>query len=423
MALYSANELKQKLSPGRRDMREFEPKENKLYHLWIPKEAFFYIKKHFNIKTTPCAKNCRIKAITCINTNPDAEKRKCPICDHIDSLWETWRETKSKEERKKIQNAINRLSSEYIYVNAIDINDTDLKFEALRLTKSMMESLIIAIQDTPIENIIWQYKKKKTNGKVEYTFLESPNDPKAIELCAEYDHLAERPFKDGGLVDLDAALTFETTEKKYLALLAGDGDDSDDSDDDSDDKPATRTRTTKKADVVVDDEDISLDDIEIDDEPAKTKVTKTSSKKDEVEVSLDEDEITLDDDFGLDEEEIKPETPKTTKADKAKATAKTTTKETEISLDDDLELDDLEIDDLDIDDLDVEEEMINVDAKSLNENKKDKAYVHATINVLVDDKKIKRTDDYVTNLKAAFSYLKKSNSTIKVPKAAIDVPF
>ena len=404
MALYSASELRSKISHGKREMREFEPKLGKLYHLWIPKNSMFYVKKHFNIHSVPEAKNCRIKAVTCINTDPDSPKRKCPICDHIQNLWEIHRKETDKKEKSKIQAQINSLKAEYVYINAIDVNDADLPYVALRLTKILLENFVLATQDTDVENIIWQYKKMDKNGKTEYTFLESPNDPKAIELCKEYETLASRPFANGGPIDLEAALSYDTTEKKYLELLSGET--SDDSDDD-DEKPTTQKKTTvvAKPKVVVDDDDsLSLDDVEDEKpvtkkaEPAKT-TPKAAPKKEE------SDDLELSDDLGLDDVETKP------KADKKPAPAAAKPKDDDISLDDT----DISLDDLDLDDLDEKTpSKVPVDANSLNENKKNIAYVNQVITVLVSDKKMTKTGDYATDLKAAYAVLKKNNLTIQI---------
>jgi hypothetical protein len=412
MALYSANELRSKISHGKREMREFDPKVGKLYHLWIPKNALYYVKKHFNIHSVPVAKHCRIKAVTCINTDPDAAKRKCPICDYIQELWETWRKETDKKEKKKIQTTINSLSAEYIYVNAIDINDADLKFVALRLTKGLLENFVMATQDTPVENIIWQYKKMDKNGKIEYTFLESPNDPKAIELCKDYETLAARDFNDGGLVDLEAALAYDTTEKKYLELLTGEEQEDDDSDEEEAPKKpaATKAKAAAKPKVEIEDDDsLSLDDIDMDEEE---KPKAKAAEKPKAAVKEEEDDLELSDDLGLDEEETKPETNK-------KADAKPSTKkaEAEVSLDDD----DLSLDDLDIEDLDSEDSSttIEVDAAFLNENKSNRAYVDQIIEALVKQKKLKKTDNYVENLKAAYAVMKKNNLKVTID----EIPF
>lgn len=418
MGLYSAKEMRSKMSTSKREMREFDPKENKLYHLWIPKDSFYYIKKHFNIHSVPAAKNCKIKAVTCINTDPDMEKRRCPICEHIEGLWEQWRKEKGKAEKKAIQNTINRFSAEYIYVNAVDVNDADLKFVALRLTKGMMESLSIAVEDTPIENVIWQYKKANKNEKIEYTFLESPNDPRAIELCKEYDTLAERTFADGGPVDLIAALSYDTTEKKYLELLAGAEHDDDDSGDD-DEKPVSKkaeskpktTATKKKVDVEIEDDDsISLDDVEMEDTKKKVE-TKVETKK---KVETADDDLELDDDFGLDEVPDK-------KAETKKAEVNVETKKKVETKEDDIDLDDLELDDLDLDN--VEDEMADVDAAAVNEHKGNKAFIGEVVNVMVKAKYIKRTGDYATDLKAAYAYLKTNKTKVQISKSAVEVPF
>lgn len=411
MALYSASELRSKISHGKRDMREFDPKVGKLYHIWIPKNALYYVKKHFNIHSVPVAKHCRIKAVTCINTDPDAPKRKCPICDYIQELWETWRKETDKKEKKKIQTTINSLSAEYIYVNAIDTNDADLKFVALRLTKGLLENFVMATQDTPVENIIWQFKKMDKNGKIEYTFLESPNDPKAIELCKDYETLAAREFADGGLVDLEAALAYDTTEKKYIELLTGEEQEDDDSDEEAPKKPAvSKPKAAAKPKVEIEDDDsLSLDDIDMDEEE---KPKAKPAEKPKAAVKEEEDDLELSDDLGLDEEETKPETNK-------KAATKPAAKkvEEEISLDDD----DLSLDDLDLEELGSADSSTNieVDAAFLNENKGNRAYVDQIIEALVTQKKIKKTDNHVENLKAAYAVMKKNNLKVTID----EIPF
>ncbi len=45
------------------------------------------------------------------------------------------------------------MKAEYVYINAIDVNDADLPFVALRLTKSLLENFVLATQDTDVENI------------------------------------------------------------------------------------------------------------------------------------------------------------------------------------------------------------------------------------------------------------------------------
>ena len=145
MAIYNASELMSKLSHGKREIREFEPKLGKLYRLWIPKNEVCYVKKHFNIQSIPSIRNCRLKAVNCINTDPGKPVRTGPICEYIDAQWELWRNTNDKKEKEEIQKRVNKLSATYFYVNAIDADDADLKFVALKLTKSLFESFSMAI--------------------------------------------------------------------------------------------------------------------------------------------------------------------------------------------------------------------------------------------------------------------------------------
>ena len=375
MAMYSISELKNKMGGGsKKELRLFEPKVGKLYNIWIPKDTFLYIKKHFNIQNVPYSKHCRIKAITCINSDLGKPPVRCPICEYKEILWAKWRETESKKEQKEIQNKINSLTSDQIYVNAIDTDDSDLKFEAFRLTKGMMDSLELATQVTPIESIIWQFKKNKSGTKVDYTFLESVGHPKAIELCKEYDDLASRDFADGGLIDLETTFSYEVDEKKYLKFLKGNSDENDEEEDlldeDENETISRPKRNTKKPKVVVEDVDVSLDELDLDEEPEE----KPNSKK----VSKKEDEID----------------------------------------DDDIDLDDLEIEDIED-----EEEKVTVDANVLKERRNEKVFVELVLNKLAADKKIKLGDDYVKNFKAAYSYLKTKKTSIEINQTEIDIPF
>lgn len=427
MAIYNASELMSKLSHGKRKIREFEPKLGKLYRLWIPKNEVCYVKKHFNIQSIPSIRNCRLKAVTCINTDPGKPVRSCPICEYIDAQW---RNTNDKKEKEEIQKRVNKLSATYFYVNAIDADDADLQFVALRLTKSLFESFSMAIHDTPIENIIWQFKKTEKNGKIEYMLLESPNDSRAVELCNEYDMLAMRPFADGGPIDLDAALTYETNEKDYINLLTGNGD-SNEIDDDSVHVPETAPKKkveSKSKSVVVDDEDISLDDIGLDD-LENDELPKSEPVQQKPVADLDDD-LELSDDFGLDDVEPKVEPKVASKVAskkvepkaEPKAEPKEEPKAEDITLDDgDITLDDLDLDDLELDDVEPVNK-IKVGAAQLNENKTHTEYVQAVINALAEQGKMTVGEDYRTNLKTAYAVLKKNNLTVEINEP-IGVPF
>lgn len=418
MAMYSASELHSKISHAKRELREFEPKVGKLYHLWIPQDSVFYVKKHFNIKTTPVAKNSKLRAITCINSNPDKPVRKCTLCDYIKSLWDARSNTSDKKEKAQLLGQINNLKTEYIYVNAIDVNDADLNFVAFRMTKGLFENFVLATNDTPVENIIWQFKKMDKNGKIEYTFLESPNDPKAIELAKDFPMLNNRSFAEGGPIDLVTALTYETTEAEYLSILAGE-----DVDDEEEEvmptKPSKSVKADKKEVVVEEDASISLEDLEMEDlevdDVSATKPLPPQAKVVSPPV-IEDDVLVLTDDFELDEEPAKKDEPAKKAAPSAKAKAEA--KKEEESLEN-IDLDNLSLDDdLTLEDDDKPVGKIMADAEFLNAHKKDTGYVDQIVEALVAQKKMKKTASFVENLKTAYAVMKRGNLQVEIEEIA-----
>ena len=119
--MYSAKEMKSKIGNGKSKVREMEIKDNKAMKLWIPKDEFIHLVKHFNIQNVEKFKHARSKAVTCINSDVDEEKKVCPVCDYIDSLWKQWRSTVDKDEKLTLQNKINRLIADFYYVNAVNV--------------------------------------------------------------------------------------------------------------------------------------------------------------------------------------------------------------------------------------------------------------------------------------------------------------
>ena len=306
MAMYSAKEMKSKIGNGKSKVREMEIKDNKTMKLWIPKDEFIHLVKHFNIQTVDKFKHARSKAVTCINSDVDEEKQVCPVCDYIASLWKQWRNTVDKDEKQVLQNKINRLMADFYYVNAVNVtgkdkaeikellknNDySDLKCESLRITPPIFKQICAVISPDDedgieISSVLWSYKKAVT-GQTRYTINEETNSDIALLLTKRIDQICNRPEKDGGYIDLDKGYNEHQEQKEYIAKLYGDEEeDADVLDDDEDEspkpakKPAPKKTVKKEPEVVEDDEDVSLD--ELDEEPAKP-AKKPAPKKPVVE--------------------------------------------------------------------------------------------------------------------------------------------
>ena len=303
MAMYSAKEMKDKMG-GHGKVREMELKDNTSIKVWIPKNEFYYEKKHFNIQMVPKFKHASVRAVTCINS--DGDVGECPVCEHIKSLWDEWRTAKSNNDevkRKEIQNTINRLSTDMYYVNAIDISDKAYRCMSLRLTAAMFRDISKIIdpeEGDPIDinNVIWTIKKTNNNKKITYSVMEDLGDeegpnPKAVKLTKNMAKICDRDEKDGGYINLDKAYSRPITPAEYNHMLFGVEEDEED-DEEVEEKPVQKKKPVAKPKVVEDeDEEMSLDDI--DEEPVKKPVKKAPVKKQVVE----EDD---DDDLDLDEE-------------------------------------------------------------------------------------------------------------------------
>lgn len=374
MAMYSAKEMKEKMS-GHVKVRELELKDNKSVKVWIPKNEFYYEKKHFNIQMVDKFKQASARAVTCINS--DGNVGQCPVCEYIQSLWEKWRKTDDKGEKKELQNIINRLSIDMYYVNVVDITDKAYRCMSLRLTASMFRDISKVIDSeegdsTEIHNVIWTIKKTNNNKKITYSVLEDLGDddgpnPIAVKLTKNMAKICDREEKDGGYINLDKAYSRNLTLSEYNQILFG-------IDSESDEEPEQISTSKKKQPVKVDeDEKMSLDDI--DEEPVKKPATQSQSKKQVVE---DDDDLDLDDE--LDEKPVKkPAKPAVVEEDDNldldddidEEPVKKTTKKPVVEDDDDLELDEEPVkkpatqnhskkqaveeeDDLDLDDLELD---------------------------------------------------------------------
>ena len=394
--MYSAKEMKSKIGNGKSKVREMEIKDNKAMKLWIPKDEFIHLVKHFNIQNVEKFKHARSKAVTCINSDVDEEKKVCPVCDYIDSLWKQWRSTVDKDEKLTLQNKINRLIADFYYVNAVNVTGkskddikellksgdySDLKCESLRITPPIFKQIcaIISPDDdedgADISTVLWTYKKAVT-GQTRYTITEDIGNPIALLLQKRIEQICGRAEKDGGYIDLDKGYNEHQEQKAYIAKLYGDEDeeDADVLDDDEDEaKPAKKPAKPAPKKAVEEDDDLDIDDeleagkqiedIDPDEAPAPKKITPAKAAKkpsdDDDDFDIDDDEIDVkpakkpakpapkkaveeDDDFDdLDEEPAKP-------VKKTSAPAKKpAVKKPVIDDDDDLEIDD-DFDDEDI---------------------------------------------------------------------------
>ena len=323
MAMYSAKEMKSKIGNGKTKVREMEIKDNKTMKLWIPKDEFIHLVKHFNIQKVDKFKHARSKAVTCINSDVDEEKQVCPVCDYINSLWKQWRNTADEDEKKVLQGKINRLIADFYYVNAVNVTGkskeeikellkngdySDLKCESLRITPPIFKQICAVISPddddgVEISTVLWSYKKAVT-GQTRYTINEELNSDIAKLLSKRLEQICGRPERDGGYIDLDKGYNEHQEQKEYIARLYGDEEDETDVlDDEEDESPKPVKKPVKKAvkkepEVVEDEEDVSLDDL--DEEPVKpvkkqAKKTVVEDEDDELESGVQIEDIDPDD--------------------------------------------------------------------------------------------------------------------------------
>lgn len=356
MAYYNASELKSKLSGGK--TRELNMGKNEQKMIWIPRDQFFFLKKHYEIQKVPGVTTNR-KSCWCLNLDYGKDNKECKICNYVSELWGKWRGTSNKDEKLKIQGLINRLNSEYFYVNGVDMADPDLKFVAVRFTPSKIRDIMNVIEHTSIERIKWLYKKSVTpmaNGKerVAYTLTELIDDKDAIELSHQYDELAGRPYDSGGLIDLDSAYGKKQTAEELENYLT--------------------TRTEEASD------DDTLDSYNDDDVPTnktKSNAPNTTVNKTETKSISDLDDVSLDD--------------------------------ADLSLDDGLSLDDLSLDDKD--------KMVIITPDFINTNKNNKSIINPIIEHFNNKKYIVATDNYAQDIKLVYAYLKANK--VEVPESLV----
>lgn len=363
MAMYSAKEMKAKLT-GKK-VRELELKDGKQVKIWIPKNEFYYERKHFNIKMVDKFKNATVKAVTCINS--EAKITDCPVCDYIQELWGQWRETTDKEEKKRLQGIINRLSADTYYVNAVDIADKTFSCYSLRLTNAMFNTIMKVVcpdgePEKEISYVLWTLKKTVTNGNTKYVIIDDYGDDNrgnqtAMKLSRNMAKICDRDESKGGYIDLDKAYTQNITVDEYYKKLYGDTDD----EIETPEKPVKR----KDANITISDDELSLEDVE-EESSKKTVEKKPVVKKkpvveedDDLEMDLDEEPeekpvkkpvkkqvVEEDDDLEIEEKPVKKAVKKQVEDDDLdldEEPVKKPAKKKQVEIeDDDLNLDDLD---------------------------------------------------------------------------------
>ncbi len=357
MAYYNASELKAKLNGGK--TRELVMGKNEQKSIWIPKDAFFFVRKHYEIQKVPGVTTNK-KSCWCLNTEYGKDSKQCRICNHINDLWNKWRNTSNKEEKQKLQLLINRFNGEYFYVNAIDFSDPEQKFVAVKFTPAKIREVMNVIERHQIEHIKWLYKKIITpmaNGKdkVGYVLTELIDDKEAIELASHYEELASRDYDKGGLIDLESAYYKKQTPEELEAYLTSTFTE-DDSDCDSE-VDVLETNTGKKS------------------EPTAN-------------VIVNKQETTSIDSLSLNDG---------------------------LSLDDDLSLDDLSLDD--------KVKLVKLTPEFINKNKNDRKLVGSIIEHFNEKGWIKSTNDYAGDIKLVYAYVKSNNVEIPESLFGDVVPF
>lgn len=297
MALYKHSDLK-KRNVFNSGVRELETPDNVTKKLWIPKFEFEYIRKHFGVKDRTPFKYSKFNFIPCFNQTLGDDGAGCPICKVVTDTWALWRAEKDKVKQKELTSIINQLKGEYYALNVIDIDDPDLKFQAISFTQPMFRELS-QYEDSgkDISEVLWYFKKTKTKENTRYglTAVDSATDV-IKKLTTQLDDLMSRSYDDGGPIDLTKAFNRQYTMKEYMEILEpgenhGDERVNEDLSKESKlkDKPKDKLKETKKKDepnVELAEEQISLDDL---DSSGSTK-EKTPDKE-----KIEEENLSLDD--------------------------------------------------------------------------------------------------------------------------------
>jgi len=267
-----------KSSSGTREFRKIAQKEmeiGKQYKLWIPELVVCYHRMHFNVKKF--FPNAKFDVIDCSNQHPNERGKGCPICVPVEKLWNVWKIVKSRkdsdskanqEQLKDIQAKINLIVSEEIYVNAIQIDDEQEQFYAVRFTRVQglkIEQIVETARKrekkpiSGIQDLVWFYTKTMSDKKkVDYSLMnvDSPElEKQAKSLYSRLSDLRARDYESGGEVDLEDCVIRKRTPAQIKALLEG-GEIEEDVDSNTSHKHDDPT-------VIIDDsENLSLDELD-----------------------------------------------------------------------------------------------------------------------------------------------------------------
>ena len=364
MALYKRSDLK-KRNAFNSGVRELETLDNVSKKIWIPKFEFEYIRKHYGIKDRTPFKYSKFNFMPCFNQTLGEDGAGCPICNIVKDTWALWRKCKDKVEQKEYLDIINQLKGEYYALQVIDIDDPDLKFQAISFTQLMFRELEqYEDSEKEVGDAIWYFKKGKAGTTTRYSLTAVDTATDIVKkMKDQYDSLLMRSYDDGGPIDLTKAFNRKFTMKEYMDILEPGGEE----------KSEEMMNLSKE-------------------EKNKPKKDKESSK-----IELAEEQISLDDLNAI--EGIKKEEQKETIPDEQ------------------LSLDDISIDSLDSLSLDSLEEpkLISVDAKMVNDKRNDKPFIEHLIKFFLPNKQLElEGKQYKDAIKIIYRHVK---SLIKV-----DVP-
>lgn len=220
---------------GRSKCRTIELKESIDAKLWIPKLDICYHRVHFNVKRSFPRATSDVQ--DCSNQVLGEEGKGCPICALLPTLWKEWKamdKAKNSDGKKKVQDKINQLVTEEIFINVIDIEDPDKRFQACRFTRvrglqilKTVQALAAAGGNGPkkINELIWFYKMTVSpKGKKEYqlnNFDSAELRAIANSLSKDYAALAARTYEAGGLIDLDGSILRNNTPQSIKDCIEG----------------------------------------------------------------------------------------------------------------------------------------------------------------------------------------------------------
>lgn len=280
MPIYTLNDLKR--SSGKVEYRSLELPINKNKKIWIPSLQFLYHRTHFNVKMF--FPKSRFTVLDCSNQNLGQNGKGCPICELKESFWAEWKKA-DKDQKKNIQEKINKIVSEEIWFNCIDIEDPDKMFQAVRFTMPKGKDLLNSVEASEskdISNIIWYYKKLQKDEKIEYS-IQDIDSPELVKLAHELKEslpmFMSRDYAHGGPVDLESSIIRVRTAQSIKDVISGN--DSSSHEDEEDVESNVSAKKTSTPTVEIDETDsISLDDLD--------------GKKDELSESLEMDGLDLD---------------------------------------------------------------------------------------------------------------------------------